>query len=414
MNAATHDPDLQALQTDAGRRNPYPFYHALRARPPVYDERHGGYLVTKYRDCEMVLTNRAFGRPDTSYLDSRIPRWRDYPGLVRASRAMQFASRADHQRLRTAVAGYFSARRVVTLLQEESRSVDGILDTIGERLDAGEVVDLRAGLCDRVPSMSICALFGISEGEFDGALRDALALSVLEPGVTVNRLEELDHAYDSLGAYFESIIADRRKNPADDLSTHLVMACDTEKRIRPGELASMFIAMYVAGTVNTSNFLSNGLAALLEAPAQAAHLREQPALGESMVVEILRYDAPMQVTRRIASEDQEVGGTAIRAGEEIAVAIGAANRDPSIFPEPDTFRIQRTGAAPLSFGAGPFHCLGAALGRFEGALVFSSFARRFPHLQPAAPPTHNMRSVLRGYACIPARLAGHGQEGAPC
>jgi cytochrome P450 len=393
---------LDSLATEEGRRNPYPVYQILRNHPPVYDERHRAYLTTRYQDCSEALVGRAFGRPDKLWLDRRIPNWREHPGLVAGSRAMQFADPETHARLRGSVTRFFTTRRVSSLVESESRSVDALLDTIAENLEDHGVVDIQESLSYQLPSISITALLGLPDADVRHFRQYTLAIvKALEPELTPQQLAELDGAYEALGAYFDNVVTDRRRCPRDDLSTYLVHCCDNERIILPDELTPMFLSIFVAGTINTSNFIGNGVAALLGAPSEAAALRSAPELAEAAVTEILRYDAPMQVTRRIAVTDTELGGTRIPAGAEIGVVLGAANRDPEIFPAPDAFHIQRDGSKPLSFGAGSFFCIGAALGRLEGTLVFRKLISRFPSLRTTEGATHNLRSVFRGYLHLP-------------
>lgn len=396
---------LESLASEEGRLNPYPIYQQLREHPPVYDERHRAYLTTRYRDCAEALTGKAFGRPDTLWLDRRVPPWREHPGLVIASRMMQFGDPATHARLRGSVTRYLTPRRINSLVEFESHSVDALLDNLGNELENHGVADILESLCYQMPSVSIAGLLGIPADEVRDFLPYTQAMTnTLEPGLTAQQLVELDDAYDKVGAYFIDVIAERRRTPRDDLATHLVQCCDEQHTITPEELMPMLLSVYGAGSFNTSNFIGNGIAALLAAPTEAAALRADPDRAGATVTEILRYDAPMQVTRRIAVTDTELSGTPIPSGAEIAVILGAANRDPDVFEDPDVFRTQRVGSRPLSFGAGTFYCIGTALARLEGALVFQKLISRFPSLRIAEGATHNRRSVLRGYLSLPVTL----------
>jgi cytochrome P450 len=396
---------LKTLATEEGRLDPYPVYQGLRQHPPVYDERHRAYLTTRYHDCLEALTGKSFGRPDRSWLDRRIPDWRQRPTFVMFSHMMQFGTPDTHARLRGSVKRFLTARRVNSLVEFESDSVDELLNTLADGLQQHGVVDLQESFSYQLPSISIAALLGLPKTDVTHFRRLTLALArVLEPGLTPRQLAELDDAYHELGSYFEGVIADRRENPRDDLSTYLVQCCDDDKVISPDELLPMFLSVYAAGSGNTSNFIGNGVAALLSTPSEAATVRSNPDLTDAAVTEVLRYDAPMQVTRRITLTDTDLGGTTIPAGEEIAVVLGAANRDSDIFPDPDAFRIRRDHSRPLTFGAGTFFCIGAALARLEGVLVFRRLISRFPTLRLAEGAIHNRRSVLRGYDSLPVTL----------
>ncbi|GGV57035.1 cytochrome P450 [Streptomyces spectabilis] len=397
---------VRALATQEVRRDPYPTYRRLREHPPVYDERHRAYLATRYSDCLEALTGKDFGRPDKLWLDRRIPNWREFRGLVAISRLMQFGDPQAHARLRGTVTRFFTARRIKSLLAYESQSVDTLLDTLSDALHDQGVVDIQEALSFQLPSISIAGLLGIPAADVRHFRRYTLAIGrALEPALSAQQLAELDSAYQTITTYFDGVVANRRQQPREDMATYLVRCCDNDGIIAPDELTPMFLSVYGAGTVNTSNFIGNGIAALLDTPAEATMLRADPGLADAAVTEILRYDAPMQVTRRIALTDTELGGCRIPAGAEIAVLLGAANHDTKVFKEPDVFRIQRDGSKPLSFGAGTFFCIGAALGKLEGALVFRKLISRFPSLQLADGAIHNRRSVLRGYINLPVTLA---------
>ncbi|MEU1280035.1 cytochrome P450 [Streptomyces sp. NPDC005805] len=398
---------LRALAEEEGRRDPYPLYDELRQLPVAYDDHHKAYVVTGYADCRTALSGRDFDRPASDFFDRRIPGWREHPAIVCGSRMMQFGDAESHARRRGAVADYFTLRRVRALVRQEEADVERLLDDLAGAFERDGVVDLQAGLSVRLPSVTIAALFGIPEEDATRFRPLVMAIVAgLEPGLTPQQLTACDHAYARLHDYFARVVAERRRVRRDDLSGHIVASHDAgaPTGLLAEEIVPMFLSLFAAGTMNTGSFIGNGAVALLSTPGQAELLRRDPERAEDAVTEILRYDAPMQFTRRTTVADTEIGGTAVPRGSHLAVALGAANRDPSVYADPHAFRIGRPGPTPLSLGGGRFYCIGAALGRQEGSLVFRRLFRRFPTLRLAGTPVPNLRAVLRGYLEVPVAL----------
>jgi cytochrome P450 len=219
-------------------------------------------------------------------------------------------------------------------------------------------------------------------------------------------LPVIDQAAVDLLGYFAGLVAQRRANPRDDLTSELVAMVDAgrpEAVMTGEELLQTLTLIFSAAIESMVDMLLNGTAALLEHPDQAAALRQDPDLTESAVEEVLRYDAPVQIIGRIPPDDFTVGGVTVPAGGYILAVLGAGNRDPARFTDPDTFDIRRNGASPLSFSGGVHHCLGAPLARVQGALFFSALLARFPGLHLAGPLVRR-GSVLRGFAHFPVAI----------
>jgi len=394
---------LELLDTDEGRRDPYPLYERLREYPPTYDERHQATVVVRYADCVRALSGRAFGRPDAAWVKRRIPTWEDHPAVRCLMQAMQFGDTESHPRRRSVVNRFFTKRRIASHVAAESATVDVLVDDLAADIAARGEADVQEVLSYRLPSFSIARVLGLPEHEIAGFRPQSLALAnLLEPQLSEQDLAAADRSFEDLLEYFGHVIEACRRDPGENLASHLVQVHDTDPGILSAdELTSMFASIFVAGTMNTSNFIGNGVAALLDTPDAVARLRADPGLVRSAMTEILRYDAPMQVTRRITLDTTELGGTTLPAGAELAVVLGSANRDPSAYAAPDTFLVDRAGPPPLSFGGGPFYCIGAAMGQAEGALIFTKLVSRLPGLRATGSPEHNLRSVLRGFLHLP-------------
>jgi cytochrome P450 len=196
----------------------------------------------------------------------------------------------------------------------------------------------------------------------------------------------------------------RRADPDDSILSALIAAEEEGDRLSSEEVVSTALLLLVAGFETTVNLIGNGTVALLGEREQWQRLREEPALVPAAVEEMLRYDSPVQLTSRIATEEVEVDGSPISRGEPILVCLGGANRDPDVFPEPDRFDVERRDPSRhLAFSRGIHHCLGAALARLEARVAFEELTRRFAALEPAGTPTRRPLLVLRGYETVPVR-----------
>jgi cytochrome P450 len=206
----------------------------------------------------------------------------------------------------------------------------------------------------------------------------------------------------ALADYFRGLIAERRAAPRDDMLSALIAAEEAGDKLSEEELLASCILLLVAGHETTVNLIGNGTLALLKHPEQLRRLREEPALIAGAVEELLRYDGPVQRTARIPSEDIVVGGKTIPKGEMVMPFLGAANRDPAQFPDPDRLDITRTDNRHIAFGMGIHFCLGAPLARMEGQIAISTLLRRLPKLALASQqPQHRQSLTLRGLVSLP-------------
>ena len=204
-----------------------------------------------------------------------------------------------------------------------------------------------------------------------------------------------------LADYFRRLLPERRRHPQDDLLSLLIAAEEAGDKLSEGELLATCILLFIAGHETTVNLIGNGALALLRHPDQLGRLRDDPALIHSAVEELLRYDSPVQRTARITNTDVEVDGRAIAKGSMVVAAIGAANRDPAHFPEPDRLDIARRDNRHVAFGFGIHFCLGAPLARVEGQIALGTLLRRMPGMAVTGTPAWRASSTLRGLTALP-------------
>ncbi|GGF30311.1 cytochrome P450 [Williamsia phyllosphaerae] len=360
--------------------DPHPHYARLRDRAPVCRHPLGFWIVSRHADVAH-LQRSAQSVDEQSLAD--VPEYkRDSAEMGKANRMMAGLSMIDrdppdHTRLRRLVAAAFIRRSVHAL---EPRIVDLVDEACDRLADAGRV-DVVADLAFPLPFIVISELLGLPM--IDGArLRELTGTLVrgLEPLPDPSLAAEIRTANAELTSMVSDMIAHRRTRPADDLITALLRGDDHGDVLTPDELVAQVMLLYIAGHETTVNLIAGGLSTLIRHPAQLALLRTTPGLADNAVDEMLRYDSPVHLMRRITTTPMMFPDGVIPAGVFVTAAIAAANRDPRVFgPDADVPRIDRADARRhLSFGAGIHHCIGAALARLEARVVFTRFAARFP------------------------------------
>lgn len=391
--------------------NPYAQYAQLREgddvrRTPI------GVLIHRYDDCFAVL--RA---PGTSVDETKTTTPLPYPALTgvneeqreRGRHAILNLDPPDHTRLRRLVASAFTVRRIEALRQRVRQLVHELLDEVAAAGADGEPVDLIARFAFPLPFQVISDMLGMPDGNRDELRAWSHTITrFLEPLTTPDQLQEAFEASDNMQAHLEAAIEWKRQNPADDLLSALIAAEDGGDRLSPVELLDQVRLLYLAGHETTVNLIGNGTLALLRHRDELERLQRDPALDAGAVDELLRYDSPVQLSRRVALAEIEVGGETLAPGDLVLTVLGAANRDPARWgPAADELDVGRDGAgAHLSFGSGIHHCLGAALARLEGAEAVPSLVRRFPAMELATDElAWNGRIVLRGLDALPVTLA---------
>lgn len=384
--------------------DPYPTYRQLRALAPVWKAPFGRWLVSGYDDCDQVLRDRRMGKDytDPAALMARFgPTALREPSVVELSHMMLMRDPPDHTRLRGLIAKAFTGRNVERLRGNIAAIADRLLD----RMMENDGMDAMRDLAYPLPVLVICELLGVPEDDrasfaenpsFNGGLL----------GLTPPTRQELDSANANSaerGAYFDALFEQRRREPADDLITLLVQAEESGDRLTQQELRANVMLLFAAGHETTVNLIGNGLLALLRHPEQWQALRDDPSLIPNAVEELLRYDSPVQASLRTMLEPVHIGGIALAKGESVVTLIGAANRDPAVFTDPDRLDITRKQRRSLSFGAGIHFCIGAQLARLEAEVVFETLLRRLPDLRLSAEaePEWRLNFILRGLTALP-------------
>ena len=403
LAAALADANLSSPMLPENRSDPYPIYHFIRDHEPVHHAPDGSWVLTRYDHCAALLRDPRF-----STNPARLTEGPDAAamGPIRqvGSSLMMFLDPPDHTRLRSLVSQAFTPRMVESLRPRIQLLVDELLDAVVGR---GEM-DVLGDLAYPLPTVVICELLGVPPEDrerFKAWSADASRL--LDGYLDKAALDKGMVAGMYLFQYFTDLVDARRKEPRNDLLSALLAAQGPSgpssgglaegDKLTHAELLSTATLLFVAGFETTMNLLGNGTLALLRNPDQLARMRDDPSLVRSGVEELLRYDSPVHVTARIATQDVEIGGETVREGEQAVAILGAANRDPEQFPDPDRLDVSRTPNRHLAFGGGPHFCLGAALARLEGQIAFESMLRRLPDLQLAtAEPTYRDHYVIRG------------------
>jgi cytochrome P450 len=386
--------------------DPYPHYAALREQEPVHRSPLGPWMLTRYEDCVRVLRDPTLSVEDANAtpppMDPEVAalfEGRD----ERGSRAILNLDPPDHDRLRRLVQKAFTPKTVENLRPEVERLVTEALDAVEARA-TGEM-DLIADLAFPLPFAVISEMLGMPTERRDDLREWSHALvKTLDPIITVEDAKAAVAGSDAMTEHLEQVIAAKRQNPGDDLLSALIAAEDDGDVLDERELLDQVILLYIAGHETTVNLIGNGALALLRHRDQLDRLRGDPALAQNAVEELLRFDSPVQFSRRIALQGFDVAGFRIEQGSFVLTCLGAANHDPEHWgPTADELDLGRAGAAHhVSFGSGVHHCLGAALARVEGRAAFTALTQRFPDLVLTdAPPAWNNRIVLRGLDSLP-------------
>jgi cytochrome P450 len=393
------------LMGPEGQEDPYPHYHRLRELAPLYRTSLGFVMATRYDDCLTIMRDPRFTRDPAILLARKgVDDWADHPSLAGLFTSLSMANPPYHTHLRGLAARAFSARTVEALRPMVERVVDVLLEPFA----AGGRLDIMGQFAYPMSMTVIGEMLGVPEADraqFKALNRDRS--TVMDFDFADDDLARADRATTFLDEYFLGLFADRRRSPGDDLiSTLLAVRDDEGDRLTDPELLSLVPSLFVAGFETTANLVGNGLMTLIRHPDEAQRLRREPSLVRSAVEELLRYDSSVQALGRQAPCDLKLGGMTLATGEWVVASLGAANRDPARFPEPDRFDVTRSPNSPLSFGGGIHFCLGAPLARLEASVAFSSLLDRFPGIDLAGTPERTpWPGVIRGFLSLPIDLS---------
>jgi len=390
--------------------DPYAQYKVVRDQDPVHLSPIGSWALFRYEDVHRVLRDPHLSveernaTPLPFTVDPDIQAMMDERSEG-GTHTMLNMDPPGHHRLRRLVSKVFTPRMIEELRPRVQQLVDEHLDAAPQ----GEEFDLIAGLAFPLPFIVISEMLGIPEGRDRSQLREwsGAVVKTFDPIMTREEQLAAFDAIDNIIAYTNEAIAYKRANPSDDLLTALVAAEDEGDRLSEEELVEQVMLLYVAGHETTVNLIGNGTLALLRHRDQLELLARDASVDGTFVDELLRYDSPVQMSRRINLVSYEIGGKTFEAGSMMLTCLGSANRDPLKWgANADQLDLRRADARDhMSFGGGVHSCLGAHLARLEGQVAVSSLVRRFPQIQLATDtPEWNGRIVLRGLARLPVTL----------
>src|SRR6266540_2480899 len=343
--------------------DPYPLYHELRRAEPVHRSPIGFWVLTRHADVLALLRD-----PRTS----RDPRSSEPVELLRSP-------------------------------------VEAIVGELLDRVAGTGTMDVVDDLAYPLPVTVICEMFGVPEADWDRFRTWSRELvRLLDPLVAEDAFEQALQARLALRGYLRELIAERRAHPANDLLSALIAAEDQGQALSEPELVSMCVLLLVAGHETTVNLIANGTLALLRHPEALARLAADPSLAGSAVEELLRYDSPVQFTSRHALAELEIGGGRVRAGETVVGVLGAANRDPAQFADPDELDLARSPNRHVAFGGGIHFCLGAPLARVEARIAIPALLQRLPDLELGGTPVRRDTVTLRGLSSLPVTFQAKG------
>jgi len=423
------------LQREEIRSNPYPFYEQLRHHDPVHwDEELGFWVLSRYADIDSLYTDDRFSRAQGLMRGfERLPeseRQIVEPVYHSFSKTVFYADPPYHTHLRGLMNYAFTPRRVERLRPQIQRIVDELLASAQSK---GSLVDVIRDLAYPLPVMVIAELLGLPADDrerFKQWSDDLFAILGTVRQKPLHLLERAAQSLNELTAYVRDLSSKRRESPQDDLLTALLsvteddMACPhphalpasdatgelvrerhVSSTLTEDELVSNINILLSTGHETTTHLIGNGLLALLQYPEQMQKLQSQPALLDSAIEEMLRYDNPVQITYRSALEDVEMKGKRIRKGDLVNSILGSANRDPQRFSDPDCFEITRNEGRHLGFGLGIHFCIGAPLVRLEAEIVFDTILRRFPRIKLATETLEwQEHPIFRGLKSLPVHL----------
>jgi cytochrome P450 len=387
-------------------RDPYPGYRALQESAPVYRNPWlRVWILSRYADVAAVLKDPSFSvRRLESAAVRRLGAFQklrpDFREML--ERNLLMLDPPDHTRLRGLVAKAFTPRVVERLRPGIQALVDGLLDEAKRR---GEI-DLMRDFAYPLPATVIAEMLGVPPSDASRFMRWSNDLAaLLDPFNAPGGLEAAQAAFVELSGYFRAVLAERRREPRDDLISALATVEERGEGLSEAELVSLCGLILGAGYETTANLIGNAAVALLRHPGERKRLVDDPGLIASAVEEFLRYESPVQATDRVATRDFEIRGTRIRRGELVVLFLAAANRDPERFPDPDRLDLGRPDNAHLAFSHGPHFCLGAQLARAEAQIAIGTLVRRFPGFEgPPGPLVYRPSFSLRGPAALPVRL----------
>ncbi|MGO9928702.1 MAG: cytochrome P450 [Mycobacterium sp.] len=390
--------------------DPVPFYEELRALGPLAKGRVN-YLTTDHALAQELLRSDDFR---VINMGSQLPapvRWleeRTRDTLLHPLRAPSLLAvePPDHTRYRKTESTVFTPRAVAALRDRVEQTAVNLLDQLAAQ---SGVVDVVGRYCSQLPVAIISDVLGVPEQDRRRVLEfGELAAPSLDVGLPWRQYRSVQQGIAGFNSWLADHLRELRRAPSDSLMSQLIQAAESgsaETHLSETELQAIAGLVLAAGFETTVNLLGNGIRMLLDTPEHPETLRQRPELWPNAVEEILRLDSPVQLTARVALKDVEAAGMQIKPGELVVIYLAAANRDPSVFPDPHRFDIERPNAGRhLAFSGGRHFCLGAALARAEGEVGLRTFFDRFPEARAAGTGSRRDTRVLRGWSTLPVAL----------
>ncbi|GEC52119.1 cytochrome P450 [Bradyrhizobium japonicum] len=394
--------DLEKL-TPEFYADPYPTYRALRENAPVKRLPNGCYFLTRYDDLVAAYKNTKVFSSDKK--KEFLPKYGNSLLYEHHTTSLVFNDPPAHTRVRRLIMGALSPRAIAGMEPDLIALVDSLLD----RIETRDRAELIGDFASAIPVEVIGNLLDVPHDERE-PLRDwSLAiLGALEPVIGKDAFDRGNNAVKDFLGYLETLVERRRArpgNPERDVLTRLIQGEDNGERLTAKELLHNCIFLLNAGHETTTNLIGNGLVTLTQNPDQKQRLIAHPELIKTAVEEMLRYESSNQLGNRMIVEETELGGITMPAGTLVTLCIGAANRDPAQFPNPEGFDVARTPNRHLAFGTGAHQCAGMALARLEGAVAISRFLERFPNYALDGEPVRGGRVRFRGFLSVPCSIS---------
>jgi cytochrome P450 len=398
--------DIEKLVPDF-YADPYPTYRALRQHEPVKRMRNGGYFLSRYDDLVTVYKNTKSFSSDKK--KEFAPKYGTSLLYEHHTTSLVFNDPPAHTRVRRLIMGALSPRAIAGMEGDLVALVERLLDGLAAKRDVDLIEDFAAA----IPIEVIGNLLGVPRQEREPLRGWSLAiLGALEPVIGPEAFARGNSAVKEFLSYLETLVARRRAkpgNPDRDVLTRLIQGEDNDEdggeRLSEKELLHNCIFLLNAGHETTTNLIGNGLVTLSAIPSEKKRLIENPGLIKTAVEEILRFESSNQFGNRMTTEHVELGGVTLDRGTSITLGIGAANRDPLQFSDPENFDVARNPNRHLAFATGAHQCAGMALARLEGAIAISHFLARFPAYALKGSPVRGGRARFRGFLSIPCKIA---------
>ena len=379
-----------------GAEDPYPLYRELRERSPRHRLPDGTVVLTRRADVVTALRDRRFGH---LYAERQRALWGEE--VVARSRLLSsrlrwflFMDPPDHGRLRGLVQKVFTPKA----FEAREPIIAGFVDEHLDGAAAQGSFDVVDDLAHPLTVDTIGDLLGVPRADRARFTDWGLVFEALPGSDAFDRAESLIAEYED---YFSDLLDRKRAQPTDDLLSALLAAEEDGERLTSDEALATAFSLFGAGFDTTRHLIGNSVLALLRSPEQLERLRVEPALMRNAVEEFLRYDGPVQFTQRAALEEVELDGERFARGTGFYLSLGAANRDPEAYDRPDELDVERDRPAPVTFGGGIHHCLGAAMGRIEARLALGALLERAPRLALAGAPRWREGAVFRGLESLP-------------